>query len=379
MRLVAIGSQQSTVPMFHVSYERRSCWRWHQVVAGIILSSDVAIIWTALPVEYALGDFSGRSRAGTSPRMFNNFFRRRRPPPAHAHTRTRSRLFRSSQQQQQQQLPAMSSNQTFPDASFDNANTAQQAQYSASASSILPEVEISILSSDIKLPGPIQPALDLSSSEFRSSPVKPMTTTSNSIATSSPKVSNGNKIFLNAEKNEVHHHPDENMIPTTSEEKTSKNMLPSTADDISNTVELLVNAAELREAALRESSVANGTSTSTARAGRQKVVFEEVVTLYGGPFTALELGQLTLVCNSSAAVASTGSTGNDIGHPGVWSTLGEDLLSTLTPMLRTHVISASGIDLVSEGRNAITRSDEDGETKKTRAITIVQVSVKCLS
>jgi len=143
-------------------------------------------------------------------------------------------------------------------------------------------------------------------------------------------------------------------------------------------VELLVNAAELREAAVRESSVANGTSTA-ARAGRgQGGVAEDVVALHGGPFTALELGQLSLVCNSSPVVTTNSNSIdiNSIGNSdGVWSSLGEDLLSTLTPMLRTHVISALGIDLVGEGRNVITKSMEDGENKKKSTITIAQVSV----
>ncbi len=164
------------------------------------------------------------------------------------------------------------------------------------------------------------------------------------------------------------------MIPKKSlEEVISKNMPPPTDDAISNTVELLVNAAELREAALRESSVANGTSIARAEGGQ--AVFEEVVALHGGPFTALELGQLSLVCNSAPVVASIDSNGNDIGSSGVWSTLGEDLLSTLTTLLRTHVISASGIDLVGEGRNVITRSMEDSENGTTPTITILQVRV----
>lgn len=270
----------------------------------------------------------------------------------------------------------METNQTtiFPNLSF-----GLEAPNAAPAS-IHPEVDVAVSSSSIELPGPVQPSSSLA--EFGGSPVKPMTTTSNSNVTPSSTLSsknnNGNKVFFNVEKNEFHHHhPNENnMIPKSSEEVISKNnnMPPPTADAISNTVELLVNAAELREVALRESSVANG--TSTVRAGEGHAVFQEVVALHGGPFTALELGQLLLVCDSAPVVSSSiDSNGNDIGSSGVWSNIGEDLLSTLTALLRTHVISASGIDLVGEGRNVIMRSMEESDNGKTPTITILQVRV----
>ena len=191
------------------------------------------------------------------------------------------------------------------------------------------------------------------------------------------------------------------MIPATtpSSDGISNNNITSptaaaAADAISNTVELLVNAAELREAAVRESSVANGVSTTAGGGGQAAAAaaaaeLENVAALPGGPFTASELGQLFLISNSasSSTSAATNSNNNnnnttvDNSDYGVWSSLGEDLLSTLTPMLRTHVISASGIDLVGEGRYVITRlmMEEDGEKKKNNGIkptiTILQVSV----
>lgn len=275
---------------------------------------------------------------------------------------------------------------TFADQSVGIDGTVQQAPYAATAP-IHPEVDISISSSSVKHPGPGQPALSSSSSlpspsaDVRNSPVKPMTADLNSIATPSSffspiiKSGNSNKVSFNVDKNET------KMIPTSSSE-TSKDSMPlPTADAISSTVELLVNAAELREAAVRESSVANG--MSTARAGRgQGGVAENVVALHGGPFTALELGQLSLVCNSAPVVTTSSNCigSNSIGNSDeVWSSLGEDLLSTLTPMLRTHVLSALGIDLVGEGRNVITKSMEDGENGKKSTIPILQVSVNSLS
>ena len=195
------------------------------------------------------------------------------------------------------------------------------------------------------------------------------------------------------------------MIPATkattpSSDGISNNNITSptaaaAADAISNTVELLVNAAELREAAVRESSVANGVSTTAGGGGQAAEAaaaeLENVAALPGGPFTASELGQLFLISNSasSSTSAATNSNNNNNNNTtvnnsdfGVWSSLGEDLLSTLTPMLRTHVISASGIDLVGEGRNVITRlmMEEDGAEKKKNngikpTITILQVSV----
>ena len=102
--------------------------------------------------------------------------------------------------------------------------------------------------------------------------------------------------------------------------------------------------------------------------------------LHGGPFTALELGQLSLHCTSSNVPSSNtsrnsvGSTANN-NNLGAWSTLDGDLLSTLTPMLQSHVTSALGIDLVDEGRKVIAKSmEEKGNDNKKPVITIHQVS-----
>lgn len=92
------------------------------------------------------------------------------------------------------------------------------------------------------------------------------------------------------------------------------------------------------------------------------------------------MGQLSLHCTSSNIPSSNtsrnsvGSTNNN-NNFGDWSTLDGDLLSTLTPMLQSHVTSALGIDLVDEGRKVIAKSmEEKGNDNKKPVITIHQVS-----
>jgi len=156
---------------------------------------------------------------------------------------------------------------------------------------------------------------------------------------------NGGKVFSHVEKNELN--------PTKNSPSS-----PGAGVAINNTVERLVNAAESREAAARESSVLNGTSPGGGRAF-------EAAALHGGPFAAMELGQLSLHCASSSAGGCSASS-NDNNNScstnkvnlGAWSSLDGDLLAALTPMLQAHVISALGIDLVGEGRNVISKSME---------------------
>lgn len=169
-----------------------------------------------------------------------------------------------------------------------------------------------------------------------------------------PTNANG-KVFSHVEKNELH--PTKNLSP---------------ADAINNTVERIINAAESREAAGRESSLAYGTSPSGGKAF-------EVAALHGGPFTAMELGQLSLHCTASASNYNNASSKNKVNYLGAWSSLDGDLLATLTPMLQAHVISALGIDLVGEGRQVIAKSMEvaaatGGGSKKRPVITVHQVS-----
>lgn len=182
-------------------------------------------------------------------------------------------------------------------------------------------------------------------------------------------ITNDTKVSFNVDKNKLkHHHHDEDMDP--SEEILSQQPSSSSsaaADAINSKVELLVNAAELREAAVRESSVANGTSSDSG----------EVAASHGGPFYANELEQLSLLCNSTPA----SSEESNIVNIGIWSSLTDDLLSTLIPMLRSHVVSALGIDLVGEGRDVIMKSMDDfsenkRENGKKQTITIHQVSAK---
>lgn len=154
---------------------------------------------------------------------------------------------------------------------------------------------------------------------------------------------------------------------TTSKQKNKSTSVPAAADAI----ELLVNAAELREMAARESSVANGTSPAKVEG---KGVREEMA-MYGGPFTSKELGQLLLLCNPSSGISTAANKGCvSTRDSGVWSSLEECLISTLSPMLRAHVKSAVGVDLVSEGRNVILRSEEKNENEKAQPTTILQVN-----
>ena len=91
------------------------------------------------------------------------------------------------------------------------------------------------------------------------------------------------------------------------------------------------------------------------------------------------MGQLSLQCTSSNILSSNTSR-NSVGSTtannnlGAWSTLDGDLLSTLTPMLQSHVTSALGVDLVDEGRKVIAKSmEEKGNDNKKPVITIHQV------
>mmetsp|Transcript_29228 Transcript_29228/g.60734 ORF Transcript_29228/g.60734 Transcript_29228/m.60734 type:complete len:1733 (-) Transcript_29228:882-6080(-) len=129
--------------------------------------------------------------------------------------------------------------------------------------------------------------------------------------------------------------------------------------ELTNRVEQIVNSAESREAASRESSRAYGENNGS-------VTLEAV---HGGPLTSTELSQISLFCNSagdgngsgvrsSSEIVNKSSTMIDLKNKnmvGNWAKLDGDLLASLTPMLQEHVVSAVAVDLVGEGRDVISK------------------------
>ncbi|KAL7534879.1 hypothetical protein ACHAXR_010105 [Thalassiosira sp. AJA248-18] len=169
------------------------------------------------------------------------------------------------------------------------------------------------------------------------------------------------KVFSHVEKNEI---PNPALSSTN-----DNNSSPANNNAIDNTVERIVNAVESREASARESSLANGTSPGGGRA------FEEAA-LHGGPFTAMELSQLSMHCIASGSIASNNSsmknrtTSSSLGD---WASVDGDLLASLTPMLQSHVKSAVNVDLVGEGRRVISQCMEaQGDKNGRPVITIHQ-------
>ena len=150
-------------------------------------------------------------------------------------------------------------------------------------------------------------------------------------------------------------HIEKNTSPTATPGQSATQLL-------SECVENIVNAAESREASARESSLANGEGA----AGGAGQMFEAAA-LYGGPFTTLELEQLSLHCTSSSTstsssnIYSSSRSRSNKTNLGAWSTIDGDVLSTLTPMLQVHVTSALGIDLVGEGRSVIAQLENAGD------------------
>ena len=228
------------------------------------------------------------------------------------------------------------------------------------------------------------------------------TTTYNSNAPmdveSNPLVPPSNSNIMSNDTHNNNNNNNNGKVCTHIEKNTSPTATPgqSATQLLSECVENIVNAAESREASARESSLANGEGA----AGGAGQMFEAAA-LYGGPFTMLELEQLSLHCTSSSSSTSTTSSSNIYSSSrsrsnktnlGAWSTIDGDVLSTLTPMLQVHVTSALGIDLVGEGRSVIAQSMEnagDGLQQKNKnkegnngrrspsrpAITIHQVSI----
>ena len=194
---------------------------------------------------------------------------------------------------------------------------------------------------------------------------------------------NNGKVCMDVETNEMKVSSSANLPPPTPSSS-------STAALMNDTIERIVNAAESREASARESSLANGGGSSSSPSGQGGEILFESSALHGGPFTSLELSQLSLHCCTSSSSnnnTTTNSTkSNNNVSLGAWSTIDGDLLATLTPMLQSHVTSALGIDLVGEGRNVIAKSmeGENGNGKKKKngggggkrpVITIQQVRI----
>ena len=191
---------------------------------------------------------------------------------------------------------------------------------------------------------------------------------------------NNGKVCMDVETNEMKVSSSANLPPPTPS---------STAALMNDTIERIVNAAESREASARESSLVNGGSSSSSSPGQGGEIFESSA-LHGGPFTSLELSQLSLHCCTSSSYSSNNTTitnntkANNNVSLGEWSTIDGDLLATLTPMLQSHVTSALGIDLVGEGRNVIAKSMEgengNGNKKKNggkRPVITIQ-QVRCM-
>lgn len=203
------------------------------------------------------------------------------------------------------------------------------------------------------------------------------------LSNSSPKK---DKSLSHVERSPTRRRPIEKADPspaTSTSTSSSAAAAAAAADAIGSTVDGMICAAESREASARESSLANGGAPSPDDGGGRAF---EAAALHGGPFAASELGRLSLHCTPVATVDV--GAGNDNGgvvtkvsKTGAWSSLDGDVLSTLTPMLRSHVTSALGVDLVAEARDVVARSMEadaaaenGGKCDKRPVITVHQVS-----
>lgn len=224
-----------------------------------------------------------------------------------------------------------------------------------------------------------------------SSSTGPMTTHSNSSFAISPMTSSriSDKVCTHVEKSPIHHpvrppidgKSTKDLSPLATLSRTSVTSSATAAvDALSSTVESLIDAAESRVLAREASSVAHGApSPSDGRGGRAF----ETAALHGGPFSASELGRLSLHCVPVTLADIDGGTSR-MSKMGAWCAIDADVLSTLTPLLRSHVMSALGVDLVGEGRGVITRSIETdasedtngGKRGKRPVIMINQVSVE---
>ena len=220
----------------------------------------------------------------------------------------------------------------------------------------------------------------------------PMTTHSNSSFAISPMTSSriSDKVCTHIERSPIHHSvrppidgkstKDQSPLATLSRTSVTSSATAA-VDALSSTVESLIDAAESRVLAREASSVAHGApSPEDGRGGR---ALFETAALHGGPFSASELGRLSLHCAPVAISDIEGGTSR-MSKMGAWCALDADVLSTLTPLLRSHVTTALGVELVGEGRGAIIRSIETdasedtngGKRGKRPVITINQVRVE---
>ena len=226
-----------------------------------------------------------------------------------------------------------------------------------------------------------------------SSSTGPMTTHSNSSFAISPMTTSriSDKVCTHVERSPIHHPvrptidgkstKDQSPLPTLSRTSVTSSATAA-VDALSSTVESLIDAAESRVLAREASSVAHGAPSPNDGNGSGRVLFETAA-LHGGPFSASELGRLSLHCVPVKLADIDGGTSR-MSKMGAWCAIDADVLSTLTPLLRSHVMSALGVDLVGEGRGVITRSIETdasedtngGKRGKRPVITINQVSVE---
>lgn len=135
-------------------------------------------------------------------------------------------------------------------------------------------------------------------------------------------------------------------IRTKSNESTVKNTPVGDENNggnqLTDLVERIIHAAESRDPSSREIT----TSSSST-----EYHFKE--TIEGGPFTDVELSRLSLV------------------RPESWNTMENDeTVVSLTGMLKRHVASGLGIDLVGEARSLV-RTKDGGDIP---VITVQQVS-----
>lgn len=241
-------------------------------------------------------------------------------------------------------------------------------------------------------PPPTNPSADIMEPISSSSSTGPMTTQSNSSFAISPMTTSrtSDKVCTHVEKSPIQHpvrppidgKSTKDQSPLATLSRTSVTSSATAAvDALSSTVESLIDAAESRVLAREASSVAHGApSPSDGRGGRAF----ETEALHGGPFSASELGRLSLHC-APVTLADIDGDSSRMSKMGAWCAIDADVFSTLTPLLRSHVTSALGVDLVGEGRGVITRSIETNTSEDTNGgrkcgkrpvITINQVSVE---
>lgn len=113
--------------------------------------------------------------------------------------------------------------------------------------------------------------------------------------------------------------------------------------------------------------------------------------MHGGPLTSMELSQLSLLCTGGSGGGSGGDASLTLSSPltnggvvdkkamGDWATLDGDLLSSLTPMLQAHVVSAVSVDLVGEGREVVSKYTEASSNPDKHSGPVITIhQVRCI-